>query len=139
MLAQAKGGSEIIYVKTDDGMTQVYGCPGTSVDTCINGILYDLFKQNNVRKDNIKLSNNVNLKEFEDSFYIRVETTDKTSSLSSILNCFNRNGIKILSIYEPNKNYRIDNKTETIVLITSTVSKSVVYNCIYKEIVNIDL
>ncbi|MDD2624759.1 MAG: hypothetical protein PHQ02_08070, partial [Candidatus Riflebacteria bacterium] len=32
LLAQARGGSEIIYVKTDDGLSQVYGCPGTSND-----------------------------------------------------------------------------------------------------------
>lgn len=99
LLAQARGGSEIIYVKTDDGLSQVYGCPGTSNDSCINGVLYDLYdlSESSCKKD-LRLLDESELGEFADNFYIRFELKNITSVLSSVLRCFDEFKINLLQV-----------------------------------------
>ncbi len=138
MLAQARGGSEIIYVKNNDGLVQVYGCPGSSMDTRINGILQDYYNLKCVHnRKELQNSKQIILKDFENSFYIRLETADKTSDLALILNYFKEFGVKILSIKEPLKHDYKSKSPETIILITDLTTRSKISECISKAALNI--
>ena len=138
MLAQARGGSEIIYVKNSDGLSHVYGCPGASVDTCINGILHDYYEMScSHTQKKIKTAEDVKIEDYENSFYVRFETSDKTSDLASVLNCFKDFDIKVLSVKEPIKSDFNSKSVDTVVFITNPVNRKIITKCLEKAALNI--
>lgn len=99
LLAQARGGSEIIYIKTVDGLSQVYSCPGTSYAAQVRGILSDL-SDCSTRRCGVLHFQEKN-EEFNDSFYVRFSLVNLADNLAQILQVFNRVGIEIETIHQP--------------------------------------
>lgn len=97
-LAQARGGSEIIYVQTKDGQSQIYACPGTSCEAISRGILSDLENCNSKAND-LKIIDKVD--NFVDRRYVRFDLMNLTDTLSQVLNIFSQNGIDIKSVIQP--------------------------------------
>ena len=72
---------------------------GTSNDSRINGMLYDLYdlSESSCKKD-LRLLDESELGEFADNFYIRFELKNITSVLSSVLRCFDEFKINLLQV-----------------------------------------
>lgn len=94
LLAQARGGSEIAYAEMDNGLSQVYGCPGSSSDSSINGLLHDLYDCGGALSEatefceELRVVDEAELRELEDRFYLRFELQDITGCLAAVLRCF---------------------------------------------------
>lgn len=105
LLAQARGGSEIVYAEMDDGLSQVYGCPGSSKDSCINGVLHDLYGCGGVLTGAekackpLRFVDEAELRELEDRFYLRFELQDITGCLAAVLRCFESHEIGIEEVH----------------------------------------
>lgn len=113
LLAQVRGGSEMMYVKTADGLSQVYACPGTSPEIQVRGILSDLYEGCQQHTDDIILEENVEC--FSDCFYLRFNIVNMTDTLSQLLQLFNRSGIEIEKIHQP--------AGQNLILITSRTTR----------------
>lgn len=98
LLARARGGSEMIYVKTIDGLSQVYACPGTSPEIQVRGILSDLCGCESLHNREITAAETV--ESFSDCFYMRFNIVNMTDTLSQLLQVFNRNDIEIENIHQ---------------------------------------
>ncbi len=99
LLAQARGGAEIFYLKTSDSMSHVYTCPGTSPDTQVRAILNDIHDVSS--RAFADLATLERIEEFNDNFYVRFSMLNMTDTLSQILQHFGRAGIEIETIYQP--------------------------------------
>lgn len=124
LLAQARGGSEMIYVKTLDGSSQVYSCPGTSPEIQISGILSDLFDTSRDFSENIQLHEKV--ESFSDSFYLRFNIVNITDTLARLLELFNRSNIEIEKIYQPVAGVSRETSNsagQTVVLVTGKTTR----------------
>lgn len=99
LLAQARGGSEMVYFKTVDGLSQVYSCPGTSYASQVRGILSDLSNCSSGRSRELQCQESN--EEFVDSFYVRFSLVNLADTLAQILQVFNRAGIEIETIHQP--------------------------------------
>ncbi len=98
LLAQARAGSEIIYLKTESGGSHVYSAPGTSYESQIRALLSDLDMYNVPRPDISLYSGAV--EDFSDSFYLRFSLINMNDTLATILQLFNRTGIDIDKIHQ---------------------------------------
>lgn len=119
LLAQARGGSEMVYVRTDDGLTQVYSCPGTSPEVQVRGILSDLYDART-----IDLTSPERVEPFADHFYLRFNIVNMTDTLAQLLQMLNRNGIEIEKIHQTSvavSRETSDTAGYAIILITSRV------------------
>lgn len=99
LLAQARGGSEMIYARASDGLSQVYACPGTSPEVQVRGILSDLYEECQTNAVNLTVADR--LESFSDHFYLRFNIVNITDTLAQLLQVFNRNGIEIEKIHQP--------------------------------------
>lgn len=120
-LAQARGGSEIIYAQTEDGQSQVYACPGTSCETIVRGILTDLADCGE-RTDSLIHVDSV--ENFSDKFYIRFELMNITDTLAKVLNVFSQNGIDVDSIFQPGTDVSRETETSTSVSLVIVTGKT---------------
>jgi homoserine dehydrogenase len=119
-IAQTKGGSEIIYLKTEDGQTHVYACPGSSKESIVRGIVNDLNLVSCFDKQDLK--NITNIEDFENKFYLRFNLINLTNTLSELLNVFARNGIEVEKLYQPKVSCEtIDG--EQIIIITNNITR----------------
>ena len=85
-LAQARAGSEILYVITSDNQSQVYACPGSSAETEARGIVKDLESAGDAsRKELVRIDK---VGDFENKFYIRFDVTNLTSTVAELLRIF---------------------------------------------------
>ena len=95
-LAQARAGSEILYVITSDNQSQVYACPGSSAETEARGIVKDLESAGDAsRKELVRIDK---VGDFENKFYIRFDVTNLTSTLAELLRIFETADIEIDNI-----------------------------------------
>ena len=119
-LAQARGGSEIIYLKTEDGQSHVYACPGSSNESIVRGIVNDLDIATSF--SNIELKKVEVIDDFENKFYLRFNLINLTNTLSELLNIFTRCGIEVEKIYQP-KTHSETIDGEQIVLFTNNITR----------------
>ncbi|MDD3146601.1 MAG: hypothetical protein PHD82_04815 [Candidatus Riflebacteria bacterium] len=126
LLAQARGGSEMIYARATDGLTQVYACPGTSPEVQVRGLLSDLFEECRSNAGNLVPAER--LESFSDHFYLRFNIVNITDTLAQLLQTFTRNDIEIEKIHQP----AVAVSRETgctagfaLVLVTSRVSRQI--------------
>lgn len=120
-LAQARGGSEFLYVKTDDNQSQIYGCPGTSPETVVRGIVNDMSLVSMGSKPELKVIEKVD--EFENRFYLRFTVTNLTDTLSELLKQLTEADIEIEKIYQPQK-LESNSDEISIVLFTKKTKKT---------------
>lgn len=99
LLAQARGGSEMIYLKTTDGQSHVYSCPGTSHESQVRAIIHDLFETQLNTFAPVKVFNVVD--EFSDCFYLRFSLVNLSDTLARILNELGRCSIEVAEIFQP--------------------------------------
>ncbi len=124
LLAQVRGGSEMIYARTADGQSHVYNCPGSSPEVQVRGILSDLYDQSTTRVENLVTAEKV--ESFADHFYLRFNIVNMTDTLAMLLQMLNRNGIEVEKIHQPMvavTRETSDNAGYTVVLITSRTSR----------------
>ena len=119
-LAQARGGSEIIYLKTEEGQAHVYACPGSSHESIVRGIVNDLDFVSCQEKQELKTINEI--EDFENRFYLRFDLINLTDTLSELLKIFVHKGIEVEKIYQPKVSHET-NENETLILITNKVSR----------------
>ncbi len=99
LLAQVRGGNEMIYARTTDGLSQVYSCPGTSPEIQVRGILSDLYDEYCSNITELKIPEKIEC--FSDHFYLRFSIVNMTDTLAQLLHVFNRCGIEIEKIHQP--------------------------------------
>jgi hypothetical protein len=97
-LAQARGGSEIVYVQNEDGQSQVYACPGTSHESIVRGILTDL-EEPMQKTGSVNITDTI--EKFSDRYYIRLNLINLSDTLSMVLQIFAQSAINIESIIQP--------------------------------------
>lgn len=97
-LAQARGGSEIIYATGKSGRSHVFAYPGTNEDALVRGILADLAEINTSKKE-ILISERVET--FCDRYYIRLELMHLGNTLSQVLRVFSEAGIEVEKVVQP--------------------------------------
>ncbi|MFZ5951864.1 MAG: hypothetical protein ACOYXC_14225 [Candidatus Rifleibacteriota bacterium] len=117
-LAQARGGSEIIYTQDRKGQGHVYACPGTSEETQVRGIIADLNDIATGSKDVEQLQMCESVESFCDRFYLRFRLVNLTSTLAQLLGMFSTAGIDIESILQPEEVSRETESTSTVILLT---------------------
>ncbi len=98
LLAQVRGGSEMIYVRTTDGLTQAYTCPGTSPEIQVRGILSDLYDECPIKAT--ELTSPDHIEPFADHFYLRFNIVNLTDTMAQLLQMLNRNDIEIEKIHQ---------------------------------------
>ena len=124
LLAQARGGSEMIYVRTTDGMTQFYSCPGTSPEIQVYGILSDLYDECRTRAADLTTPDRI--EPFADHFYLRFNIVNLTDTMAQLLQMLNRNGIEIEKIHQTAvavSRETSDTAGYAIILITSRTTR----------------
>ncbi|MBQ2592233.1 MAG: hypothetical protein II567_02980 [Candidatus Riflebacteria bacterium] len=120
-LAQARGGSEIIYLKTEDGQSHVYACPGSSQESIVRGIVKDLDYSSCHENKELKIIDEV--KDFENRFYLRFNLINITDTLSELLKIFARTNIEIEKIYQP----KVSHETiegDQLVIFTNPITRN---------------
>ncbi len=124
LLAQVRGGSEMIYAKTLEGLSQVYTCPGSSPESQVRGILTDLYEPcPSIAGDLLPAEK---IESFADHFYLRFNIVNMTDTLAGLLQMFSRNSIEIEKIHQPAvavSRETVDNAGYTLVLLTGKVSR----------------
>ncbi len=124
LLAQVRGGSEMIYARTVDGLSQVYTCPGSSPEVQVRGILSDLHDPFATRADNLIAAEKID--SFSDHFYLRFNIVNMTDTLAMLLQMLNRSGIEVEKLHQPTvavTRETSDNAGYTVILITSRTSR----------------
>ncbi len=119
-LAQARGGSEIIYLKTEDGQSHVYACPGSSYESIVRGIVKDLDMFSSQEKQELRVINEIS--DFENRFYLRFNLINLTDTLSELLKIFAHSGIEIEKIYQPKVSHETT-EGEQLILFTNNISR----------------
>jgi len=122
LLAQTRGGSEMIYVRTTDGMTQFYACPGTSPEIQVRGILSDLYDESRA----VDLTTPDRIEPFADHFYLRFNIVNLTDTMAQLLQMLNRNGIEIEKIHQTSvavSRETSDTAGYAVILITSRTTR----------------
>ncbi len=119
-LAQARGGSEIIYLKTEENQAHVYACPGSSHESIVRGIVNDLDLSSCCEKQELK--NIQTLEDFENKFYLRFNLINLTNTLAELLNIFSHSDIEIEKIYQPNVSHETTDNQQ-LVLFTNEISR----------------
>ena len=120
-LAQARGGSEIIYLKTEDGQSHVYACPGSSYESIVRGIVNDLDFSSRGDNKELKVINEIS--DFENRFYLRFNLINLTDTLSELLKIFARANIEIEKIYQPKVSHETT-EGEQLVLFTNPITRN---------------
>ncbi|EKD82483.1 MAG: hypothetical protein ACD_39C01269G0001 [uncultured bacterium] len=128
LLAQARAGSEIIYLLTDSGNSHVYSGPGSSYETQVRGILSDLSPCTIARSQQVKIYDGA-VEDFSDSFYLRFSLINMNDTLAQILQLFNRAGVEIDKIHQPA--HQVSRETpeatrQSLVLITGKTQRNVI-------------
>ncbi len=126
-LAQARAGSEIIYLQTTTGNAHVYSGPGTSYETQVRAILSDL-EPCAAQRSQISVYND-NIEDFSDSFYLRFTMINMNDTLAQILQLFNRAGVDIEKIHQPS--ILVSHETpgagrQNLVIITNRTQRSII-------------
>ncbi len=124
LLAQARGGSEMIYARTTDGLSQIYACPGTSPEIQVRGVVSDLLDE--CKADSADLAVPEKLESFSDHFYLRFNIVNMTDTLANLLQLLNRTGIEIDKIHQPAVAVSRETRGSagySLVLITSKTSR----------------
>jgi len=127
LLAQARAGSEIIYLKTESGGAHVYSAPGTSYESQVRALLNDLEVYNAPRQD-ISLYNR-EVEDFLDSFYLRFSMINMNDTLATILQMFNQAGIDIEKIHQPAvavSRETADSSRQNLVIITGKTRRGII-------------
>ncbi len=130
LLAQARGGSEIIYLKTVDNQSHVYSSPGTSYESQVRAIIHDLSTPFSTSKD-VKVFTEV--EEFFDSFYLRFSLVNLSDTLARILNELNRCSIEVAEIFQPDcsvSRETLECGRQTLVIVTAKTTRSMIENAI---------
>ncbi|PKL50345.1 MAG: hypothetical protein CVV42_03560 [Candidatus Riflebacteria bacterium HGW-Riflebacteria-2] len=125
LLAQARAGSEIIYLQTESGGSHVYSAPGTSYESQVRAILSDLEMYNAPHTAVAIHSGEV--EDFSDCFYLRFSMINMNDTLATILQLFNRAGIDIEKIHQPVvpvSRETADTLRQSLVIITDRTSRS---------------
>ena len=120
-LAQAKGGSEIIYLKTEDGQSHVYACPGSSHESIVRGIVSDIDLASNQEKQELKTIDNID--DFKNKFYLRFNLINLTDTLAELLKIFAQTDIEIEKIYQPKIVYE-NLENQQLVLLTQPITRT---------------
>lgn len=120
-LAQTRGGSEIIYLKTEDGQSHVYACPGSSYESIVRGIVKDL--DSSSRQDNKELEVINEISDFENRFYLRFNLINLTDTLSELLKIFARTNIEVEKIYQPKVSHETT-EGEQLVIFTNPITRN---------------
>ncbi|MBP5469139.1 MAG: hypothetical protein J6Z11_07840 [Candidatus Riflebacteria bacterium] len=119
-LAQTRGGSEIIYLKTEEGQAHVYACPGSSHESIVRGIVNDLDSLSCQEKQELKKINEI--QDFENRFYLRFSLINLTDTLSELLKIFAHTGIEIEKIYQPKVSHETT-EDEQLIIFTNKVTR----------------
>ncbi|HAE38433.1 MAG TPA: hypothetical protein DCG57_07315 [Candidatus Riflebacteria bacterium] len=127
LLAQARAGSEIIYLQTGTGNSHVYSGPGTSYETQVRAILSDL-ESSGAPRPQIRIHEG-QVDDFADNFYLRLSLVNMNDTLAQILQLFNRAGVEIEMIHQPAR--QVSRETpesvrQNLVLITGKTRRNVV-------------
>ena len=120
-LAQARGGSEIIYLKTDDGQSHIYACPGSSQESIVRGIVKDLDFSSCHGNKELKFIDKVS--DFENRFYLRFNLINITDTLSELLKVFARTNIEVEKIYQPKVSHETT-EGEQLVIFTNPITRN---------------
>ena len=120
-LAQARGGSEIIYLKTDDGQSHIYACPGSSQESIVRGIVKDLDFSSCHDNKELKFIDKVS--DFENRFYLRFNLINITDTLSELLKVFARTNIEVEKIYQPKVSHETT-EGEQLVIFTNPITRN---------------
>jgi homoserine dehydrogenase len=124
LLAQARAGSEIVYLMTSDGNSHVYSAPGSSFAGQIRAVLSDLAPCATQRPEIDIYHDEVD--DFCDSFYLRIKLIDMNSTLAGVLQIFTRSAVEIVKIYQPEPRVSretVDKTEQTLVIITGKTSR----------------
>lgn len=130
-LAQARGGSEIIYSQSESGQSQVFACPGTCEESVVRGILTDLEEIKSSANHDKEVVVLDSVSDFSGRYYIRLELVNLTSTLAQVLNLIAANGIEVDSINQPS--VEVSRETESsrpIVLLTAKTDVDRINNAI---------
>lgn len=127
LLAQARAGSEIIYLLTKSGNSHVYSGPGSSYETQVRAILSDL-EPCSTQRPQISIHDG-SVEDFSDSFYLRFTLVNMNDTLAQILQLFNRAGVEIDKIHQPAR--QVSRETpeaarQNLVLITGKTRRNIV-------------
>lgn len=120
-LAQARGGSEIIYVKTEDGQSHVYACPGASHESVVRGIVKDIDQSSLSEKNDLLEVNQV--EDFDSKFYLRFNVINMTKTLSELLNLLTLGGIEVEKLYQPKVSYETAEGLSLVIFTSKTKRK----------------
>ena len=120
-LAQARGGSEIIYLKTEDGQSHVYACPGLSHESIVRGIVNDLGFASCHEKQELKIIEKID--DFKNKFYLRFDLINLTDTLSELLKIFAHADIEIEKIYQPKVPYE-SSENKQLVFLTQPITRN---------------
>ena len=121
-LAQARGGSEIVYLQDETGASHVYACPGTSPEIVVRGILADLYGCFSDKE--LKIINEIN--EPNSKYYIRFNLIKLADSIAQLTKILAENGIEISQLNQPSKVLSESDKEESgadIIIVTSEISR----------------
>ncbi|EKD81802.1 MAG: Homoserine dehydrogenase [uncultured bacterium] len=127
LIAQARAGSEIVYLQTTSGNSHVYSGPGSSYETQVRAILSDLVSCT-IKQPQIAIHEGA-VEDFSDSFYLRLSLINMNDTLAQILQLFNRAGVEIDKIHQPA--HQVSRETaeaarQNLVLITGKTRRIVV-------------
>lgn len=132
LLAQARGGSEMMYLKTIDGLSHIYSSPGTSHESQVRAMIHDLSQPDSYSKETII---HTQVEEFADSFYLRFNLVNLSDSLARILNELNRCSIEVAEIFQPENSVSRETHEcgrQTLIIVTAKTTRSVIEKAIVR-------
>jgi len=131
LLAQARGGSEMIYLKTIDGQSHVYSCPGTSYESQVRAIIHDLDDSQSHIDCPVKVYDSV--EEFSDSFYLRLNLVNLSDTLARILTELGRCSIEVAEIFQPDSFVSRETQEcgrQTLIIVTEKTTRKTIEKAI---------
>ena len=120
-LAQAKGGSEILYIKESNGESHVYACPGESKESTVKALLADIYEPTKKHKNFKILNHNSSL---PGNFYFRVSINKSNLSILQLTTAFLKYDVKIKKLEYSEE---VDKKGfQQIILLTDITERKIV-------------
>ncbi|MGM0599445.1 MAG: hypothetical protein ACQETH_06465 [Candidatus Rifleibacteriota bacterium] len=124
LLAQVRGGTEIIYTLDKKGDSKTFCCGGTDYENIVGGLLFDLDRIDRKVEDIVKQPD---VEGFAENYYVRLNLMEINDTLSQVLKLLSQNGIEVETLMQPKK--EVSRETENSVsfgftFITSKIERS---------------
>jgi homoserine dehydrogenase len=124
LLAQVRGGTEIIYTLNSKGDSKTFCCEGTDYETVVGGLLFDLDRMDQKVEDIVKQTE---VEDFAENYYVRLNLMEINDTLSLVLKLLSQNGIEVETLMQPKK--EVSRETESsgsfaFTFITSKIRRS---------------